>query len=868
MANFRTRRPLGVRLGTGLGVVAALALSACTNPVASSPDGVKNPRSLALVCLGTDGVRLDLADCKYDSGVRALVGSGAEGAVAIAHPSGEKWLDTDPSVPGYTPLTLDGQPGAMAFDAVTSQVYVALTDTREIARVDVAELAAGRVKVLDRTPLSFDPAGMVLVHLPQPRLVIADPAGGRLWTIAPASLGGDASPTSVDIGGSPATLALAEATGQVYVGHLREGHVTVWDPATSSVVSRISFTAACQNGLDDDGDGQVDRADSGCDSPLDRTEGNPELGALCGNNLDDDGDGQTDVADLGCAPTPTTDTCRNGVDDDSDGLTDYPADPGCNGFGDDSEWSDNPSCRDGYDNDGDGQTDATDPQCVGTPNGVEASAPGGLPVGANDLPGCANGTDDDGDGKTDLADSGCYNRASAGEIAASTDPLALVATTFGGKYAVVADRAHRTLFVIDTATRTLLQPQVGQITPFARASRFDLREGLAGLTVSQLPTALGPVRLGTRDLIAVGLSPAGLVFLQIEGEDGTRSIGLITSSSVAKTTASRPNLTVDNVTLDIGAQAPAKYASLGSLTEQNSTERRYYGLQFTEEQTHHRTETWRFTREGVLPGGERNTGRFVKPSELHDPYGDFCRMGVVAGDTVILPRTGAPACGGLGEGPVQYRVTAVRPGSLDLDPASGRRDVPVTAANQISWDATLATAVPLPDLGCLPEGGVHYIVRSQGWLVSGSRSGLLSSRDSVDGACAVIPADELQGSRLLEPKLKAGAQLATCPPLKAGVLDPALDSVTLQHAVFSVQLVPGCVKLDSTQPPALLASIRDAVWAVSVSSGFAARVSDVGPVPVALQSGPSLSRVYVVDQGTGTLSSVTISTGEVVTTLR
>ncbi len=60
----------------------------------------------------------------------------------------------------------------------------------------------------------------------------------------------------------------------------------------------------CGNGIDDNGDGEVDE---GC-TPVEE---------ICGNGEDDDGDGEVDE---GC--TPVEEICGNGEDDDGDGETD------------------------------------------------------------------------------------------------------------------------------------------------------------------------------------------------------------------------------------------------------------------------------------------------------------------------------------------------------------------------------------------------------------------------------------------------------------------------------------------------------------------------------------------------------------------
>ena len=56
--------------------------------------------------------------------------------------------------------------------------------------------------------------------------------------------------------------------------------------------------------------------------------------------------------------------CEDGVDNDGDGQTDYPVDDGCSTSTDDDETDpDFPACDDGTDNDNDGLVDFEDPGC-------------------------------------------------------------------------------------------------------------------------------------------------------------------------------------------------------------------------------------------------------------------------------------------------------------------------------------------------------------------------------------------------------------------------------------------------------------------------------------------------------------------------
>jgi hypothetical protein len=112
---------------------------------------------------------------------------------------------------------------------------------------------------------------------------------------------------------------------------------------------------ACDDFLDNDGDGKADHAggDTGCDSSWDSTE--RVLGQPCDDGFDDDGDGWIDAA----------------------------FDPGCQ---DADSATESPECQDGSDNDGDGLIDFDGGSSAGVP-GPQQTAPdphctsGGAPVG-------------------------------------------------------------------------------------------------------------------------------------------------------------------------------------------------------------------------------------------------------------------------------------------------------------------------------------------------------------------------------------------------------------------------------------------------------------------------------------------------------
>jgi CSLREA domain-containing protein len=112
-------------------------------------------------------------------------------------------------------------------------------------------------------------------------------------------------------------------------------------------IGAYEFAPACNDGIDNDGDGLVDfPADPGCSSATDDSEHSP------------------------LSP------CDDGIDNDGDGFIDYrvdgTGDPGC--FNPTASSIENPACQDGKDNDGDGKIDFDG----------GASANHGVPLGPRD----------------------------------------------------------------------------------------------------------------------------------------------------------------------------------------------------------------------------------------------------------------------------------------------------------------------------------------------------------------------------------------------------------------------------------------------------------------------------------------------------
>ena len=210
--------------------------------------------------------------------------------------------------------------------------------------------------------------------------------------------------------------ATFESRNQAFVSHVYRssfggsGQASVWpgEPIANSAQGAGGFTfGECADGIDNDGDGNIDfPADGGC-----QTAEAPAEAPQCSNGIDDDGDGDIDYpADNSCrGPFSIAETteCSDGIDNfDADLLVDM-LDPGCATPIDLNE--DENACSDGIDNDGDGLIDFSpgtdgDPSCAHPFYPLEANV-------------CDDGIDNDGDGQTDFPDDlGCFNRFDNDEV--------------------------------------------------------------------------------------------------------------------------------------------------------------------------------------------------------------------------------------------------------------------------------------------------------------------------------------------------------------------------------------------------------------------------------------------------------------------
>ncbi len=850
-------------------LLGAVAWTACSTSTAPVLDGLTTARALGALCV-QDNQLSGAANCPSDARLRMLVGGGGRGYLALANPSAAVFLDTDPKVPGITPLQLPGMPIDVAVDPAAKLAYVLLGgDQAALVTVGLQDLTKDRLATQATRKLPFVPAAVALLNrkvgaAPAQWLAVTDPANGLVHAAPVAQLADDAAWQQWSLGGSPRSLLYVPASGDLWVGHLHHAWVNRIAADATPPGKVVSIDRACRNGLDDDGDGLVDNQDRGCDDPDDDSEANVELGAACSNSVDDDGNGLTDGADLHCQGVAGLDACRNGVDDDGDGLTDALHDPGCANWSDSSEWSDNPSCQDGLDNDGDGKTDGADPECAKGDEWAPLVDPAKLPLAG--APTCTNGIDDDGDGHTDGADAACWSRGGLSELGPAQSPAAALASTAHDRVVAVAHQGRREVLFIDTQTNALLRPVRGEATPFQHTSRLDERDGALGLPTGNRPTALAGYTKTAAGLLGVATSPGGLAVAQVTTkDDAPLAITWIAATSDTQSSVGKPVLTIDGKAQDLGGAIPPRWSSLGPLrTEQKADGKSFFGIQPSANSYDHRSEQWTLAYHAMLPGSASGRGLWAGAGKLHDPYADFCGLGVVPGDRVVL--SVGPGCGDVSA--VQLRVTAVGADTLELDPATAQAAAAVSVAKQFDTDladpaqkpAALVTVQP----ACWRHGQVAYHVAADGWLLQGSRTGLLSRRGRLGAVCQTLPAGELFGARVAEPALKrdsAGKPLrpASC-PYAGGLLDAAFEPAPTDNPVFAhLQLLPGCRSRalpDGKVAVQVLPSVDGASWVFNLTAGTRPFTVSMGAENTALVAGGALSYVYGLDAGAGALFAV------------
>ena len=630
-------------------------------------------------------------------------------------------LDTDPFVPGHTPIPVGREPLRILRAEDFSAFYVVSAGDQRVDRV----VLEGYVDVLRYRSSHF-----ALPGAPRGGLMVGDKlvvlaATAELWVY---DLGADPEAPPLTTVALPARPHEAVAfEGDVLLTWVDRPRLTRLG-LDGTVKGEVGLAPACRDTLDNDGDGLTDAADADCRDADDDDESDATGAARLADAL---------PAAAGFAGAAL---CANGVDDDGDGFTDYPDDPACADAEDAGEAL--PACADGVDNDGDGRTDfdgagdpaAADPSCYGPSLTLERRLPLDGPFHPAVIAGGEAGSFvyvlDERRGEVLVftpSATGGFDRVDV--HAAEVEIPDLTSVPYGdptdepeSEPALRAARAPararqgKKNIVIDGAAATSLAVSRLRGELWERVIAPEVDGEAASVPLGQSAVRWAPARCAPGH-------PDSCV--QPTGDDATwyafapRIDGRMAQIEVIRRgvpvhrlaqrkpdpadrslTLTAPRLSLRGRFIAGRGEPQEGFAFFGAGLEElleegvsgeSSSRIRRYGVWPPLDLEQALTETWTLTYEGRIPGSVGPLGRMTSDTTLHDPAAAFCEAGVAPGDwlALTLPKastdpalhTEAQVITALGETcptvaqdqvVVEVRVTRVGMTELEIDPATAR----------------------------------------------------------------------------------------------------------------------------------------------------------------------------------------------------
>lgn len=732
-------------------LVCATLLGACSDDNDSTLPAFDMPGALHTVeqCVIDDVIK-PLSECteKNIDPIRSILaanmGNGTLAYISVSSNDKFKVLDITQSVPGVTSIAVGERPQSMASDTngvlllTTSSIHsnlsiVSVYELREIAYLEL-DKPARRI-----TYQALDSAFYVY---------FLDGSVRRLTITFDCGQGENIFPTSCHLTKDDLTLTWEDVIsldGKVsdYIADPKgdRGYVSYFDRAYISRIAyaesggeclegttypceslRIGAGFACSDGIDNDGDGQIDQADSLCFYPW-STEGEATAGFVgigaCNDNKDNDGDGLVDALDPGCIST-----------DDASEEDGYQAPT----LG---------TCADGIDNDGDGFADREDTSCLWptdeeTADDMTASRTAGM---------CMDGIDNDADTLVDDADNACYGRLGRSEGYETGIGRGEMGIDPEGRWLYVADMYDAQVIVIDLETNKTLD----------LSGRFP-RQRIVGFPVSRVPMdVIGDVlhydtydknnhRIHVDEALVYVTASSGSLFEFSVRKDFTHFDHDVEKEKVSVMTL-RPADDDDDesyvgVVRCVGRLCGENDVPVVSLRQRLSVERfknNDIGFVNPDSGEYNKmvydpiiaSETWRVAYEGPLEKKEREDGYFSSEGVFRSYSADFCALGVRQGDRLVITSRSnidktREECRPFADNSstasrLEWVVSGVHPTYLEIEPTGVEGDV-----------------VTVPPLYCFPRVFPFELHASDAWIVT-SNSTYVNRRLALGNMCVDNP---------------------------------------------------------------------------------------------------------------------------------
>ncbi len=862
-------------------VMTAVMGLGCTQDPPRSTVHLRRPGDLALICRGTTGLPEPCS--KTSARVEYFVTNMRDGTVARIDSGTGEFIDTDPFIPGFTPVMLASDGSALASRPITivssqdgKRVYIAGSAGRHVVEIDVttgpttSAPGARRFQALPSAPSALLELGA--------ELLIALPEAGAVARIPLSELGKLATVPAIALaGGSPNDLESSADGKTLYVSHVNRGYVSVVDVASGAETARVSIAPDCDNDLDDNGDGLMDAADWGCR----RGQGLTEQVAPAGSPAEVIPELPAAADRPAClAPPGVTPTAEH-----------YPLNPYC------SSPVDPVSTR---------EPKPIDGRLARSPDGrwLYATNARDRSVAVLDLATPTTPTHVDVNGPTALGANPLRRQRGERDIALPGVPtdIAFALAEIPQTTAVDSPKRNQLVAYVSSATGEVFvleaEDAQGRLVHWRRDDDHpaNVRPGLDNVAIAVPAGSATPT--------------AEAIYAAVYGYRPPHPPRV-----------NAPELFDGLTRIELGGNRRADRPSLGEYVAdrhippcEDDFRRTSYGIRIADTSTTVAVgtagdavwltdplkdrviegETWELTHGGAIV--ERQTrllawdgSTFVTPERV------FCTAGAEVGDRLVVRSPNVLSCGGVEARALSYVIKSVRESAVEIVPGSGRVFEDAHGARVVDPSTGQSeTAAPDPSAGCLAGKALSYEVRVPHglYVVVGSASGYLHPwQAATDGTCERRPATEVpyavgRTAEWARDAVKPRA-LTSCPPSDLDVdglvgdainecavpvqsTDPLYMGTWFDNGLFRLRVIPGCRavrKADGTLSDTyeVLTTRDDVRWRFSVDASFKPKSVKGMATPRRLLSTTIGERrtVFVVDSGLERVSGIDPSTDNV-----